>query len=65
MQPYGVHTLCSSTHLVAHMSSTQTYRTAGATSSCLCRYDVIVVGIGGMGSAALYHLAKRSRRVSL
>jgi sarcosine oxidase len=27
------------------------------------RYDVVVVGIGGMGSAAVYHLARRGRRV--
>ncbi|MCY4606047.1 MAG: FAD-dependent oxidoreductase, partial [Gemmatimonadetes bacterium] len=27
------------------------------------RYDVIVVGAGGMGSAALYHLARRGVRV--
>src|SRR5260370_8027863 len=27
------------------------------------RYDVIVIGVGGMGSAALYHLAARGRRV--
>jgi sarcosine oxidase len=27
------------------------------------RYDVIVVGLGGMGSAAAYHLARRGRRV--
>lgn len=27
------------------------------------RYDTIVVGIGGMGSAALYHLARRGDRV--
>jgi sarcosine oxidase len=27
------------------------------------RYDVAVVGIGGMGSAALYHLARRGKRV--
>lgn len=27
------------------------------------RYDVIVVGVGGMGSAACYHLAKRGLRV--
>jgi hypothetical protein len=33
-------------------------------SLCWCRYDVIVVGIGGMGSAALYHLAKRGSRVN-
>src|ERR1051325_298032 len=26
------------------------------------RYDAIVVGVGGMGSAALYHLARRGRR---
>ena len=26
-------------------------------------YDVIVVGIGGMGSATLYHLARRGKRV--
>ncbi len=26
-------------------------------------YDVIVVGLGGMGSAAAYHLAERGRRV--
>lgn len=27
------------------------------------RYDVIVVGVGGMGSAALHHLARRGKRV--
>ncbi|MFN2433699.1 MAG: N-methyl-L-tryptophan oxidase [Gemmatimonadota bacterium] len=27
------------------------------------RHDVIVVGVGGMGSAALYHLARRGARV--
>lgn len=27
------------------------------------RYDVIVVGLGGMGSAAAYHLARRGKRV--
>jgi sarcosine oxidase len=27
------------------------------------RYDVVVVGVGGMGSAALYHLARRDHRV--
>ena len=27
------------------------------------RFDTIVIGVGGMGSAALYHLAKRGRRV--
>jgi len=27
------------------------------------RFDVIVVGVGGMGSAALFHLARRGRRV--
>src|SRR5262245_53195794 len=26
-------------------------------------FDVIVIGVGGMGSAALYHLARRGRRV--
>lgn len=26
-------------------------------------YDAIVIGVGGMGSAALYHLARRGRRV--
>jgi len=26
------------------------------------RYDVIVLGVGGMGSAALYHLARRGRK---
>src|SRR5262252_7320089 len=26
-------------------------------------YDVIVVGVGSMGSAALYHVARRGRRV--
>ncbi len=29
------------------------------------RYDAIVVGVGGMGSAALYHLAKRGSKVRL
>jgi sarcosine oxidase len=27
------------------------------------RYDVVVVGVGGMGSAAMYHLARRGKRV--
>jgi sarcosine oxidase len=27
------------------------------------RYDVIVIGVGGMGSATLYHLARRGKRV--
>ena len=27
------------------------------------RYDVIVIGVGGMGSAAAYHLARRGQRV--
>jgi len=27
------------------------------------RYDVIVIGLGGMGSASAYHLARRGRRV--
>src|ERR671937_1452982 len=26
-------------------------------------YDVIVIGVGGMGSATLYHLARRGRKV--
>lgn len=29
----------------------------------MARYDAIVVGVGGMGSAAAYHLARRGRRV--
>ena len=27
------------------------------------RYDAIVVGVGGMGSSAAYHLARRGKRV--
>ena len=27
------------------------------------RFDVIVVGVGGMGSAACFHLARRGKRV--
>ncbi|NET74428.1 MAG: FAD-dependent oxidoreductase, partial [Sphaerospermopsis sp. SIO1G2] len=27
------------------------------------RFNVIVVGVGGMGSATCYHLAKRGQRV--
>src|SRR6516164_171525 len=27
------------------------------------RYDVIVIGVGAMGSAAIYHLARRGRKV--
>ncbi len=27
------------------------------------RYDAVVVGVGGMGSATLYHLARRGKRV--
>src|ERR1041384_4819353 len=26
-------------------------------------YDAVVVGLGGMGSAALYHMARRGKRV--
>jgi sarcosine oxidase len=29
----------------------------------IARYDVIVIGVGGMGSAAVYELAKRGKRV--
>ena len=29
-----------------------------------CRYDAIVIGVGGMGSAALYQLAKRGTKVT-
>src|SRR3954467_8401341 len=29
----------------------------------MARHDVIVVGLGGMGSAAAYHLAARGQRV--
>ncbi|MBS0409127.1 MAG: N-methyl-L-tryptophan oxidase [Proteobacteria bacterium] len=29
----------------------------------MARYDVAVIGLGAMGSAALYHLARRGRRV--
>jgi sarcosine oxidase len=35
-------------------------RTIGRVSE---RYDVVVAGVGGMGSAALYHLARRGKRV--
>ena len=27
------------------------------------RYDAIVIGLGGMGSAAAFHLARRGQRV--
>jgi sarcosine oxidase len=37
-------------------------RTAG-TVAIVTGYDVIVIGLGGMGSAAAYHLAARGRRV--
>ena len=30
----------------------------------VCRYDCIVIGLGGHGSATLYHLAKRGVKVS-
>ncbi len=29
------------------------------------KYDAIVVGLGGMGSAALYHLASRGLKVKI
>ena len=29
----------------------------------MSHYDVIVAGVGGMGSAACYHLAKRGQKV--
>jgi sarcosine oxidase len=32
-------------------------------SGCVATYDVIVAGLGGMGSAAAYHLAARGHRV--
>src|SRR5688572_25893222 len=37
----------------------------GGTSvrSSIQGYDAVVVGVGGMGAAACYHLARRSRRV--
>lgn len=31
---------------------------------CINRYDAIVIGVGGMGSAALYQLAKRGSKVT-
>jgi tRNA A37 threonylcarbamoyladenosine dehydratase len=31
--------------------------------SASSRYDVIVAGVGGMGSATAYHLARRGRKV--
>jgi sarcosine oxidase len=34
-----------------------------ATMTAHAKYDAIVLGIGGMGSAALYHLARRGQRV--
>ena len=33
------------------------------TSMSVQQYDVIVVGLGAMGSAALYQLAKRGKKV--
>src|SRR3990170_4332892 len=33
------------------------------TSMTSHRYDVIVIGVGGMGSATVYHLARRGKRV--
>src|SRR5918992_180563 len=32
-------------------------------STSAASFDVIVAGVGGMGSAACYHLARRGRRV--
>src|SRR5438093_8665088 len=32
-------------------------------TSASSRYDVIVAGVGGMGSATAYHLARRGRKV--
>ena len=32
-------------------------------ASVLRAYDAIVLGVGGMGSAAAYHLARRGKRV--
>ncbi len=37
--------------------------TAAAIGENVPAFDVIVVGVGGMGSAALYHLARRGTRV--
>ena len=34
--------------------------TSAAHSNC---YDVIVIGVGGMGSSTCYHLARRGKRV--
>ncbi len=36
---------------------------SGAMSGAGISYDVIVVGVGGMGSAACWQLARRGRRV--
>ena len=38
-------------------------RVANRRACVTARYDAIVVGVGGMGSAALYHLARRGQRV--
>ncbi len=46
-------------HLVGHGA----IQPAWARVRRMERYDVVVVGVGGMGSAALYHLARRGKRV--
>src|SRR4030095_846839 len=46
---------------IPHPSSLPFWR-AGMTSAS-SRYDVIVAGVGGMGSATAYRLARRGRKV--
>jgi len=43
--------------------TSNTSRTAPRAATTHLRYDAIVIGVGGMGSAALYHLARRGASV--
>ena len=36
---------------------------SGVEGAAVTRFDTIVIGVGGMGSASVYHLAKRGQRV--
>ncbi len=59
----NVTTVTIACHHNNHEASAGAYRGSVTASSSGRAYDVIVVGLGGMGSAAAYHLARRGRRV--
>jgi len=58
--PYWVY--CPAPLALASLASDALEKASQRTIAGVERYDVVVVGVGGMGSAALYHLARRGKR---